>query len=109
MRDYVTMTINGKKLEVLIDTGANSSTFNPADLAAIGVRVPEDAPRKVASGVGGSFSLQTIYADCRLGPIWKKDFPIDVGGSAGSAVGQDLLSSQRFTIDREKNLMRFFH
>lgn len=109
MRDYVTMSINGKKLEVLIDTGANSSTFNPADLASIGVRVPDDAPRKTASGVGGSFSLQTIYAECRLGPIWKKDFPIDVGGSAGSAVGQDILSSQRFTIDRERNLMRFFH
>lgn len=109
MRDYVTMTINGKKLEVLVDTGADSSTFNPNDLASIGVRVPDDAPRSTANGVGGSFTLQTIYAECRLGPIWKKDFPIAVGGSSGSAVGQDFLGSQRFTIDREKNLMRFFH
>lgn len=109
MRDYVIMTINGRKLEVLVDTGADSSTFNPSDLEGIGIRVPDDAPRRTASGVGGSFSLRTIYAECRLGPIWRKDFPLEVGGSAGSAVGQDFLGSQRFTIDREKNLMRFFH
>ncbi|MDZ4834499.1 MAG: aspartyl protease family protein [Candidatus Melainabacteria bacterium] len=109
MRDYVKMFINGKELEVLVDTGAYASTFNAKDLADIGVRIPDDAPRTTASGVGGSFSLQTINVECRLGPIWKKDFPISVGGSAGSAVGQDFLGSQRFTIDREKNLMRFFH
>jgi predicted aspartyl protease len=109
MRDYVTMTINGKKLEVLIDTGAYASTFNEDDLKSIGVRVPDDAPVGSASGVGGSFAVRTMNVEVRLGPIWKSNFPITVGGSAGSAVGQDILSSQRFTIDRERNLMRFFH
>lgn len=109
MRDYVPMTINGKKLEVLIDTGAQHSTFNPDDLAKIGIRVPDDAPVSTASGVGGSFTVRTMMVECRLGPIWRKDFPITVGGSAGSAVGQDFLGDKRFTIDRERNLMRFFH
>ncbi len=109
MRDYVTMMINGKKLEVLVDTGADHSIFNPDDLAAVGIRVPEDAPRSSAGGVGGSFTVQTMNVEARLGPIWRKDFPIHVGGSAGSAVGQDFLNGQRFTIDRETNLLRFFH
>lgn len=109
MRDYVTMSINGKKLEVLIDTGAASSTFNEDDLKSIGIRVPDDAPTNTSQGVGGSFTTRTVFAEVRLGPIWKSNFPIHVGGAAGSAVGQDILSSQRFTIDRERNLMRFFH
>jgi len=108
-RDYVNMVINGRSLEVLIDTGADSSTFNPDDLKSIGIRVPDDAPVTTSQGVGGSFTLRTMWVEAKLGPIWKKDFPIHVGGSAGSAVGQDFLGSQRFTIDRERNLMRFFH
>lgn len=109
MRDYVPMTINGKKLEVLVDTGAAFSIFNEDDLKSIGIRVPEDAPTGMASGVGGGFVVKHINADVRLGPIWKSGYQITVGGSAGSAVGQDILNTQRFTIDREQNLMRFFH
>ena len=109
MRDYVPMSINGKKLEVLVDTGAAFSIFNEEDLKSIGVRVPDDAPTGMASGVGGGFMVKHINADIRLGPIWKNGYQITVGGSSGSAVGQDILNTQRFTIDREQNLMRFFH
>ena len=109
MRDYVPMTINGKKLEVLVDTGAAFSIFNEEDLKSIGIRVPEDAATGMASGVGGGFVVKYMNADVRLGPIWKNGYQITVGGSSGSAVGQDILNTQRFTIDREQNLMRFFH
>lgn len=109
MRDYVPMMINGKKLEVLVDTGAAFSIFNEDDLKSIGIRVPEDAPTGMASGVGGGFVVKHMSADVRLGPIFKSGYQITVGGSGGSAVGQDILNTQRFTIDREQNLMRFFH
>lgn len=108
-RDYVSMEVNYKKVSVLIDTGATNTIFNPKDLKTIGITLPEDAPTTLMSGVGGRVLMKQTTLDLKLGPIRKTGFTVLVGGDAGSAVGQDFLSDRRFTIDRERKLMRFFH
>ncbi len=107
-RDYVLMEVEGKKLTVLLDTGAAASMFAPSDLAKIGVRIDQDAPTAMMSGVGGSLAVKVVPLRLRLGPI-DRTINVNVGGNAGSAVGQDFLGSKRFTIDRENKLLRFFH
>jgi hypothetical protein len=61
------------------------------------------------TGVGGNVSMRVCYYDLRLGPITRKDFRVLVGGQAGNCIGQDFMEGWRFKVDRQKNLMRFFH
>lgn len=108
-RDYVTMEVNGKKMSVLIDTGASDTIFSVRELKKIGIEVPDDAPQVTMQGVGGGLSMNIMNLDLRLGPIRRQGFPAKVGDVDLSAVGQNFIGDQRFTIDREKKLMRFFH
>ncbi len=108
-REYVTITVNGRQIKhVLIDTGA-SNTILSYDVARAAGLDTTGAPAFAFSGVGGSVIMREVTADVRLGPITKTDFPIQVGGRAGNAIGQDFMSGWRFTVDRDAKLLRFFH
>lgn len=109
-RDYVKLTVNGRQEEVLLDTGSNSTILSTQAAKRLRLNVPEDAPTRAGSGVGGSITWKIIYADVKIGPIYERGFPIQVGGGNDmSAIGQDLLSKKHYTIDRERKLLRFFH
>lgn len=108
-KPIVPLEINGRKAPVFVDTGSNSTNLDLATVQALGIQIPADAPTTMATGVGGSLVYRIIYVDLRMGPISKKEFPIQVGGAAGSCVGQDFLSGWRYTIDENKSLLRFFH
>jgi hypothetical protein len=108
-RDIVTILLNGKALQVMLDTGTSRTIFDPKDLASIGIRPAEDLPTVSLQGVGGSMSMREMPMEIRLGPF-SSTIPALIGRpEGGSAIGQDVLSGRRFTIDSKKHLLRFFH
>lgn len=110
LREYVIMKVNGKDIEVLLDTGAYRSILSDDAARRLGIRVPEDAPTTVGVGVGGQVVYKQVPVDIKIGPIYERNFVIKVGGGGDlSAIGQDLLSKKRYTIDRKNKLLRFFH
>lgn len=109
-REYVTVNLNGQDVShVLIDTGASSTILSMEMAAGAGIEIPPNAPVYSGGGVGGSVVFRQVFVRARLGPISYESFPVMVGGHAGSAIGQNFLQGRRFTVDREKKLMRFFH
>ncbi|MCA9806124.1 MAG: retroviral-like aspartic protease family protein, partial [Cyanobacteria bacterium HKST-UBA02] len=108
-REYVTVEINNRTIALLLDTGANSTILSYAEAKQLGLTVPDDAPEVSGTGIGGSVSYKIIYVTMHLGPVWKKGFPVQVGNVDSGAVGQDFLQGHRFTIDKERGLLRFFH
>jgi len=108
-REYVTVEINNRKIELLLDTGANSTILSYAEAKKLGLVVPDDAPTVTGVGVGGSITSKVVYVTMHLGPVWKKGFPVEVAQVDSGAIGQDFLQGHRFTIDKEKGLLRFFH
>lgn len=106
---YVEVEYDRKKRWVLLDTGASMSILSLPTANSLGIQPDAFGPAYTSTGVGGSFKTQLAQVDMRMGPINKPEFSVHVGGNAGDAVGQDFLSGFRFTIDKEKNLLRFFH
>lgn len=107
--DFVDVTVNGRQYSAFIDTGASSTIMHPDTAESIGIEVPDDAERVVMNGVGGSTTMKVVYLDLRLGPIHKSDFKVLIGGKSGNCIGQDFMEGWRVKIDRERNLLRFFH
>lgn len=107
--DVFQLEINGKKCEAFIDTGAAATILNANTAAKLGIQIPDDAARYTMGGVGGSFTAVEMFLDLRVGPIHRPDFRVMVGGNAGNCIGQDFMEGWRFKVDRQKNLLRFFH
>ncbi len=108
-REFVTLTVNGRKCShVLIDTGASSTILSPGSAMALGIDT-SGGRSMMMTGVGGNVTMREVSMDLRLGPIVKSDFPVKVGGMGMNAIGQDFMSGWRFTVDREAKLLRFFH
>lgn len=109
-REYVSMTVDGKQCsQVLIDTGASSTIISLDQANSMGLEIPDNAPVMMMGGVGGAIPFRQVALDIRLGPIFKQDFPVMVGGNAGCAIGQDFMSGWRFTVDRDARMVKFFH
>ncbi|MBY0551927.1 MAG: retroviral-like aspartic protease family protein [Candidatus Obscuribacterales bacterium] len=70
----VTVKVNGRECQMIMDTGADSVCFTDKQLAGLGVERPTNANSGVSEGVGGQrvsyvFSIDSI----KLGPIEKKN------------------------------------
>lgn len=107
--DVVDLTVNGRKTEAFIDTGAFATIIHPSIAQRLGIQVPDDAEIVYGSGVGGDTRMRAVYVDLRLGPIHKPEFRVLIGGHAGTCIGQDFMEGWRVKVDRERNLLRFFH
>lgn len=109
-REYVTLTVNGKSIsDVLIDTGASMTIVSIPAARAAGIFIPRSARTYMAGGVGGSIPFRQVYVSASLGPVSHRSFPIMIGGFSGCAIGQDFMKGWRFSVDRDKKLLRFFH
>lgn len=109
-REYIKMKINGREIQVLLDTGADATILSMGAAQKLGISIPANARVVRGTGVGGVVSYKIVYCDVQLGPIYAKGFPIQVGGGGGTcAVGQNLLSKHRYKIDKKMKLLRFFH
>lgn len=107
--DYVPLEANGKSTMVFIDTGAARTIMDLGTFICLGLNIPADAPEHVMGGVGGYIVCREVEVDLKLGPISRPGFKVLVGGNAGTCIGQDFMQGTRFTVDRDRNLMRFFH
>jgi len=105
--DYITFTINSLAARAFIDTGASSTIIGATDAARLGIQPTGESVHM--SGVGGDVTMQKAYVTIRIGAMMREGFPVLIGGHAGCALGQDLMEGWRYKVDREHNLLRFYH
>lgn len=106
----VTAKVNGRNMEFFFDTGAQGTLISKRDQLASGTRGWKLLGYGGSSGVGGSSTTEVYVVDSiELGPIRKRNMRVAVGGAIGHGLlGQDFFGRRRFTIDREKKMIRFY-
>jgi hypothetical protein len=104
---HVKLPVGDGEIEVIVDTGGGIPlAIEPAQLAAVGVELPADAPtfRTLSGGAAGAFEGQAQYA--RL-PIMLGDTELSVpvvvaaglGAGAGGNIGHMFLKNFVATFD----------
>lgn len=79
----VTVELNGHPMQMFFDTGASTVSLDRKQARAAGLTVPEDAEQTLHQGIAGNTTGKRFpVSSLRLGPILKRDFPIDVIESA---------------------------
>jgi clan AA aspartic protease (TIGR02281 family) len=107
----VTVDVNGRKTDMLFDTGAEGTSFTNKQLKDLGISVPPDAVDAVWAGIGGTtkekhFPLRSI----KLGPIEKRD--LEIAAVENSEVpwpilGQNFFGNWQYTFDDQASVIRF--
>ncbi len=107
----VTVKVNGRECDMILDTGADSISFSDKSMAAIGINVPVNSRKQIAAGVGGKregygFSLDEVV----LGSVVKNK--VRAGMAAYSTfpkplLGASFLEGTDFIIDNENHVIRF--
>ncbi len=105
--DYISLTMNSQAAQAFIDTGAANTIIGASDATRLGIQPSGEVVHM--SGVGGDVTMQRAYVTIRIGGMVREGFPILIGGHAGCALGQDLMDGWRYKVDREHNLLRFYH
>ncbi len=105
----VNITVNGKQLPMIFDTGANTISMGELQAAYLGISIPADAPRGMSSGIGGTRESAMVYVDrMQLGPITKAHVPVWVSaGDRMPLLGQEFFRDRPFTIDYDENVIKF--
>jgi hypothetical protein len=103
----LTFTSGDSELDFLLDSGSDGGlTLNPADLAAAGIDVADDAPALdlIGAGAAGTFEGTLTYAgvDMELAGLSLRDYPVAVTETLQKGegnVGNAFLSAFVVTID----------
>jgi clan AA aspartic protease (TIGR02281 family) len=75
----VMVTVNGKPMRMIFDTGADGVVFTPEQARSAGINIPENAEQQRSVGVGGETSASLFPINSiSMGPISKRDFTIGV-------------------------------
>jgi aspartyl protease family protein len=103
--------VNGRNCPMIFDTGATVCAFSGAQVATLGIAIPEDARIGTVQGVAG-LSRASIFpvSSIKLGPIEKRDFDIEVLQNAQlplPLLGQTFYGDWQFTIDYEGKCIHF--
>lgn len=114
----VTCDVNGRKTEMVFDTGAELTLFSEKRATALALEV--DRRRQVAiGGVAGATSANVaVVRRLKLGPVERIDMPVLVtgkvstrdvdGGEKGIALlGQDFFSGWHYKIDERLGTISF--
>jgi clan AA aspartic protease (TIGR02281 family) len=107
----VTAEVNGRKMPMFFDTGAQPIAFTLDQARSVGISIPDDAQQGISQGIGGqtvgwSFPIRSI----RLGPISKTDISINVIKDAMMPyplLGQAFYGDYKYTIDENNNRIIF--
>lgn len=107
----VTAEVNGRKMPMFFDTGAQPIAFTMDQARSLGISIPDDAQQGLNQGIGGttisySFPIKSI----RLGPITKNDIVINVVKDAmmpHPLLGQAFYGDYKYTIDENNNRIVF--
>jgi predicted aspartyl protease/lipoprotein NlpI len=104
--------INGKKVSVLLDTGAYASIITKSTAEKLGLSTRATA--EIMSGVGGnSRVLVTRIEELRLGGASRQDFRVRVGGErpipgVDFILGDDFFNVVDIEFDYAKGVVRLF-
>lgn len=107
----VKVQVNGREIPMYFDTGAHGVTMAPMHVKRLGLKIPEDAKDSMAVGIGGATrSKKFNVRSMKMGPVFKRDMPVTVVEQSTMKhplLGQTFFKDWQFTIDNEKNVIRF--
>lgn len=104
----VTAMVNGHPVEMVFDTGSSSIVLD-IRIAAMVMPAPQQARMASFGGVGGSKPALVVNLESiKLGDLEKRNLEIMVGHIGTSLLGQPFFKDQRYVIDNDKKLIRFF-
>lgn len=106
----VSVEVNGRPIDMLFDTGAQSCLFSKKDMRDLGISIPADAEHEMTQGVGGAMpGLKFPVSRMKLGPIDKTNLPITVVEQdfGEPLLGQSFFHDYQYTIDDQRNVIRF--
>lgn len=106
----VSVEVNGRPIDMLFDTGAQSCLFSKKDMRMLGISIPADAEHEMTQGVGGGMpGLRFPVSRMKLGPIDKTNLPITVVEQdfGEPLLGQSFFHDYQYTIDDQRNVIRF--
>lgn len=107
----VTAEVNGKKQDMIFDTGAESCVFDRKQISDLGIQVPQDAIEGTNVGVSGSTRSRTFpIRSLKLGPVEVRDFNISVLDDAAMPLpllGQSFFGGWQYTVDDQAGVLHF--
>ena len=103
--------INGRKMvQLMVDTGADSTVIRPTALFGIGVSY-RDAPRIEIRGATGTASAYLVALEslevggARVGPLRVVSHDAGLRSGTDGLLGRDFLNHFRLTIDNERGII----
>jgi clan AA aspartic protease (TIGR02281 family) len=107
---YVDVAVNGQIINMHLDTGAPSVHFGENHLVAAGIsRPPKEKAEDGLSGVGDRKTVKewNAVADIKLGPIYRRNFPITVQDDmvGEPLLGQTFLKPFYVTVDDDSRMV----
>ena len=106
---YLTLTINGREIRFVADTGATNLVLSPADAVAVGIDTGKLTFMHRAETANGTVDIaRTTLDQVVLGPFVDKSVTAWVNGAAmeGSLLGMDYLGMFSIQIADDKMVLR---
>jgi clan AA aspartic protease (TIGR02281 family) len=107
----IPVTVNGRPISMLLDSGADGITFSKEQAAAMNLIVPAKAKPEVHMGVAGAVSgVGFTVGELAVGPLVKQNVKVSVIESPGMPyplMGADFLKDCSYTIDKKHSQITF--
>jgi predicted aspartyl protease len=105
---YVSLTLNGRPVEVIFDTGAEGCMISKNQLISSGVPYQPSGNLTSVRGVGGTLPAELIVFDTGLGDIVKPcPFLVVSNYSIDPLLGQAFFRDYQYQIDAAAGVIRF--
>ncbi len=96
-------SVNGRPITVFFDTGAEGCVFGQTHFRQLGIKIPTGKPMGYSAGVGDGGAQPTwrVNVNLKVGPIEKRNFPINYvpAYSGEPLLGQTFFADFHYTID----------
>lgn len=106
----VKVEVNGKKAEMVFDTGAESTLFNRSQSRDLGINIVPGVNAKL-KGVSGSVNAEIgVIRSIKFGPIDRQNISVAVTDKmveGVSLLGQDFVEGWQYDIDNANDLIKF--
>jgi clan AA aspartic protease (TIGR02281 family) len=107
----IPVTVNGRSISMLLDSGADGITFSKEQAAAMNLLVPANAKPEVHMGVAGAVSgVGFTVGELAVGSLVKQNVKVSVIESPGMPyplMGADFLKDCSYTIDKKHSQITF--
>lgn len=100
---YVDVLFNNRSVSMIFDTGAEITAIGDNHLEDMGMAKPETNEKMIVSGVGDNTKIHAWVQkfDLKLGPIYRRDFPVTVQPNMPTPplLGQTFFKDFDVTLD----------